>query len=144
MRDLNLTEVARIARLYIDGDAAEQLLLDKTGHTDYDFEKFYEIKCALMRAEKINPDLKLSAILWMPRVDQHGYAEPVVCASVLPCEGWQKQRCSQPLWDALNGSEGTRVERADSESVYFPVYNTDHEAVAALELLSMHAEANDI
>lgn len=55
MRALTIEEVARIARMYLDGDTVEKLLMDKTGPIDYDFERINAVKGALTRAERINP-----------------------------------------------------------------------------------------
>lgn len=144
MRELNIEEVARIARMYIDGDAVENLLLDKTGHTDYDFDVFNAVKGALTRAERINPELRICAVLWTRRAGNPDMAEPIVCASALPREGWRALKCSDALARALDGCEHTVFEVQDSVSHYFPVYNSDHEAVGALEFLITRAPVNDI
>lgn len=144
MRALTIEEVARIARMYLDGDTVEKLLLDKTGHTDYDFDRFNAVKGALTRAERINPELNAALVLWTPRAGKPGMAEPIVCSSALPCEGWRAIKCSEPLTRALGGCEHTLMERENSTSHYFPVYNSDREVVGALEFLLMRAQANDI
>lgn len=144
MRSLTITEAARIARMYLDGDRVETLLLDKTGHVDYDFESFNIIKASLMKAERINPDLKYSLILWTERAGKRNIVEPIVCASVLPVEGWRETEANKSLIRALSGEEDVHYLRDNSESTYFPVYNSDHEIVGAIEFLIMNDEANDI
>ncbi len=144
MRSLTLAEVARIARMYLDGDRVETLLLDKTGHVDYDFESFNIVKASLMKAERIHPELNYSLILWTKRAGKRNIVEPVVCASVLPVEGWRETKANDSLIRALSGEEDVCFVRDNSHSAYYPVYNSDHEIVGALEFLIMNDEANDI
>ena len=59
MRTLTVTQAARIARMYLDGDRVETLLLDKTSHEDYDFESFNIVKASLMKAERSIPILNI-------------------------------------------------------------------------------------
>ena len=144
MRSLTIMEVARIARMYLDGDRVETLLLDKTGHVDYDFESFNIVKASLMKAERIHPELKYSIILWTPRAGKRNVVEPIVCASVLPVEGWREINANESQIKALSGEENVPFTRDNSTSTYFPVYNSDHEIVGAMEFLIMNDEANDI
>ena len=67
-----------------------------------------------------------------------------MCASVLPVEGWRETNANESLIRAHSGEEAVHFSRDNSESTYFPVYNSDHEIVGALEFLIMNDEANDI
>ncbi len=144
MLELSIVEVARIARMYIDGDAVETLLLDKTGHVDYDFEQFTAVKATLTKAERINGELGLAAVIWARRAGEPGCAEPLVCASQLPVEGWLAVRINGPMQKAFQGAENAVLERDTSTSHYFPIYNSDHEIAGVLELLSSKNDRNDI
>lgn len=71
-------------------------------------------------------------------------SEPIVCSSALPCEGWRTLERSEPLKRALSGCERAIMQRDNSASHYFPVYNSDLEVVGALEFLLMNTQVNDI
>lgn len=144
MRELDIAEVARIARLYIDGDALETILLDKTGPIDYDFDGFTAVKATLTKAERINPDLNLAAVLWVKRADKLNCAEPLVCASQLPTEGWRAVEMNDAIQQAFCGAENTVLKRDGSVSHYFPVYDSDHDIAGVLEFLLSPSSRNDI
>lgn len=141
--ELNAESVGAIALLYIDGDALEDVLLDKHGHPDYDFANFNALKKALMKAERINPALDLTAVLWQLRPDNKAMALPLVCGNALPAEGWQGARPNAALAAAFEGRCGA-WDRGTCRSHYFPVKNSDAEIVGALELLEGDRQKGDI
>ena len=42
--ELDIDSVARIGLMYLDGDQFETVLLDRFDHTDYDFDRFINVK----------------------------------------------------------------------------------------------------
>ncbi len=143
--DLDFDSVARIGLLFLDGDSLEDVLLDKYGHPDYDFDKFNNCKITVMRIEKINPTLSLTAVLWQRRPDDPCFAVPVVAGNALPREGYGISPIPAPMERAFSGDFGPVLAReGDSVSRYYPVKNSDAEIVGVLELLSTHKERNDI
>lgn len=135
--DLDIDSVARIGLLYLDGDALEEVLLDRYGHPDYDFDKFNTCKIALMKLERINPQLGLTAVLWQLRPDDDSLAVPVVAGNALPLEGYRPAPVSPALRAALDGEFGSRTVRTETCcSHYYPVRNSDGEICGALELLA--------
>lgn len=143
--ELDAGSVARIGLMFLDGDSLEEILLDKYGHPDYDFDRFNACKIALLKIERINPALQVYAILWQRRPDNPMLAVPVVAGSALPVEGYQPARISPALQAALQGEFGTLTQRGEGCcSRYYPVYNSDGEPVGALELLLGARRKNDI
>lgn len=133
--ELDVESVGRIALLFIDGDRLENVLLDKVGHTDYDFDNFNTLKKSLIKVERINPSLDLTAVLWQLRPDNPDVALPVICGNALPMEGWQGTRPNAELKAAFEGGCCTVKQRAGCSSTYLPVKNSDAETVGVLELL---------
>ncbi len=135
--DLDIDSVARIGLLFLDGDALEEVLLDRYGHPDYDFDRFNSCKIALMKLERINPRLGLTAVLWQLRPDDDSLVVPVVAGNALPLEGYRPSPVSPALRAALEGEFGSSAARsATCCSHYYPVRNSDGEICGALELLA--------
>lgn len=144
-RELDADSIARIGLMFIDGDALENVLLDKVGHTDYNFDQFNLCKIPLMKVERINPDLDVTAVLWQYRVDNHDFALPVVCGKALPFEGWQGTPVLPEMRKAFGGEFGAvKTRSAVCNSHYYPVYNSDHEVTGVLELIVGTKVAVDI
>jgi hypothetical protein len=144
-RVLDIDNVARIGLMFIDGDKLEDVLLDKLGHTDYDFENFNILKKVLMKIEKINPDLDLTAVLWQNRPDNENLVVPVVAGNALPVEGWGRKNVN-PSMKAVFEAGTSQVLKHDGEiaSYYYAVKNSNAEIVGVLELLSGLRTPNDI
>ena len=144
-RLLDADNIARIGLMYVDGDSFEQVLLDKVGHTDYDFDAFNRCKQPLMKLERINPDLQITAVLWQPHVDNPDIVLPLVAGKALPFEGWQYAQVTGEMRRALAGEFGVTLARsAVCVSHYYPVRNSDAQIVGALELIIGEKEAVDV
>ena len=143
--ELDADSIAAIGLMFLDGDTLEALLIDRIGHTDYDFGAFNALKRPLMKVERINPALAVTAVLWQLRPDNANVALPVVCGKTLPFEGWRSAPVSDELRRALDGAFGVVQPRsAVCTSHYYPLRNSDDEVVGALELIIGEKEANDI
>lgn len=135
-QELDLDSVAKIGLIFLDGDALEDILLDRYGHPDYDFDNFNCCKIALMKIERINPTLGLTAVLWQARPDNPAIAVPVAAGNALPLEGYQPCPASPAFLAAINGEFGVARKRSEScSSHYYPVHNSDGEISGVLELL---------
>lgn len=142
---LDIDTIARIGLMYINGDKLEDVLLDKYGHTDYDFDNFNDLKKSIMKLERIDPDLGLTAILWQLRIDNENLVTPVVAGNALPVEGWQRQPVNPEMKKVFEtGSNQIKERNENLYSYYYPVKNSDAEIVGVLELLYGSREANDI
>ncbi len=134
--ELDIDSVARIGLMFLDGDALENILLDRYGHPDYDFDHFNSCKITLLKLERMNPTLGLTAVLWQLRPDNEEMAVPVAAGTALPLEGYRPCPVSPALGQALAGEFGVTTRRSEScSSHYYPVRNSDGEIVGALELL---------
>ena len=142
--ELDAESVGKIALLFIEGDRLENVLLDKLGHTDYDFDNFNALKKALMKAERINPFLDLTAMLWQLRPDNPDVALPLVCGNALPIEGWQATCPNEALRAAFDHGIYGIKNRGKCCSHYFPVKNSDGQIVGVLELLQGKRQKGDI
>jgi hypothetical protein len=143
--ELDIDSVARIGLLYLDGDKLEKVLLDKYGPTDYDFDLFNDLKKSVMKMEKINPVLNLSAVLWIlhPNNEELGY--PMVAGNALPFEGWMINKANKALKDMFTSGNKQVLKRSEvCSSHYFPIKNSDAEIVGALEFIYGNREKVDI
>ncbi len=143
----NLTPetIARIGLLFIDGDDLEHVLLDRQGHTDYDFARFDRLKRVLLKLERVAPSLDISCILWQAYPTNPQVGAPLVAGSSLPVEGCKRQYLNPALRKTLE--EGVSCEnrrKSGAVSLYFPVRNSNGEVVGALELLSGITEKIDV
>lgn len=142
---LDIENVARIGLMYLDGDKLEEILLDRYGDTDYDFDNFNEVKKSIMKLERINPDLKLSAFLWRLHPNNSNMAIPVVAGNALPMEGWGRTLANEVIKAVFETGEKKVMKRTETlTSYYYPVRNSDDEIVGVLELLHGDRERNDI
>ena len=142
--ELDAESVGRIALLFIEGDRLENVLLDKLGHTDYDFDNFNVLKKALMKVERINPSLDLTAMLWQLRPDNPDVAMSLVCGNAFPIEGWQATCPNEALRAAFDDSICSMKNRGECCSHYFTVKNSNAEIVGVLELLQGKRQKGDI
>ena len=144
-RVLDIDNVARIGLMYIDGDRLENILIEKLGHTDYDFVNFNVVKKAVMKLEKINPELALIAEVWQQRADNEDVVVPVVAGRALPIEGSRRRWINQEMKSVFeSGSSQIFKRENDVVSYYYPIKNSDADIVGVLELISGVKEANDI
>jgi hypothetical protein len=135
-KDLDIDSVARIGLLFLDGDSLEEVLLDRYGHPDYDFDKFNNCKRIIMKIERMNPTLGLTAILWQKRPDNDRIVVPVVTGNALPLTGFRSTESSPAMEAAFTGRIASAKRQEGGTSYYYPVKNSDAEIVGILELLS--------
>lgn len=143
--ELDLESVARIGLMYLDGDQFEEVLLDRHGDTDYDFERFASVKNALTRLENINPGLGICAVLWQLHPKNARLAVPLVAGRSLPPEGWRRTPVHAEMafvWES--GKPQVKKRENGLTSHYYPVRNSDDEVVGVLELLQGMKEIEDL
>ena len=133
---LDITGVAEIGLLFLNGDLMETVLIDKVGQMDYVFDEFNELKRVVMKIERLNPELKLTCILWKPTYENDEIAEPLVCGNQHPTEGWGYSPMNDAMKQAYKGENSVFARANGPVSNYFPIYNSDHEIVGFMELLS--------
>ena len=146
---LDVDNVARIGLMYIDGDKLETVLLNKTSaSTDditYDHAQFNELKMALLKLEKINPDLNLSALLWQQRPGNPDVVMPIVVGSALPCEGPDFPFASDDMKAVFRTGESHSVTKnCGCMAHYYAVRNSDELIAGVLELFQSAVAKNDI
>lgn len=143
--DLDVDSVARIGLMYVDGDQFEEVLLDKHGHTDYDFARFILVKHSLTHMEQINPALRLDAILWQRHPANEHIVRPLVAGRSLPLEGWMVSKINSEMNETYTtGVQQVKQRSPKRISHYYPVRNSDDEIVGVLELLQGMDEIEDM
>ena len=144
MEELSIGTILRIGLNFLDGDDLEYVLLDRKGHTDYDFARFYRLKRTLTKIEEISQTLDVSAILWQAYPTNPDVGAPLVAGNSLPCEGCKRRYLNPSLRKALRG-EQSQLDRGEGVvSYYAPVLNSDGDIVGALELLVGKTEKVDV
>ena len=133
---LDITGVGEIGLIFLNGDLMETVLIDKVGQMDYIFDEFNELKRTIMKIERLNPELKLTCILWKPTYENDEVAEPLVCGNQHPTEGWGYTPMNNAMKNAFKGNYSIFVRTNGPTSNYFPIYNSSHEIVGFMELLS--------
>jgi hypothetical protein len=142
---LDLDGVAEVGNIFLNGDFLEEVSIDPSNHqVDYDFAKFNELKKTVMKLERLNPALDLTCILWKTRADNADIAEPLICGKALPNEGWANAVVNAEMRSALNGTPAVHTRANGSVSNYYPVYNSDHEIIGFMELLTRVKNRQDI
>ncbi|MGI5854956.1 MAG: hypothetical protein ACOX64_00700 [Candidatus Merdivicinus sp.] len=145
MENLSIETILRIGLNFLDGDDLEYVLLDRSGHTDYDFARFYRLKRILTKIEEISQELDISAILWQAYPTNPQVGAPLVAGNSLPCEGCKRRYLNDRLRKTLSQGETSRLDREDGVfSCYAPVRNSDGDIVGALELLVGKTEKVDV
>lgn len=135
----NLMDIAYIAALYIEGDDLEEVMephrrvYPNGDEIDFDEERFNRLKIALLRAERISPERQVLAVLWVRRPDDESKCEVMVAGRGLPPEGPGILQVWPEIARAFGGMP-TRKLRTAGETVYYPIRNSNHELVGALEL----------
>lgn len=143
--ELDIDSVVRIGLMYLDGDRFEEVLLDRHGHTDYDFARFTDVKNDLTRLENINPKLNLCAVLWQLHPANRQVAIPVVAGKSLPLEEWTRTAASPEMLSVMeSGRPQVKKRNASRISRYYPVRNSDDEIVGILELLQGMEQIEDL
>lgn len=147
--ELDVDCVARIGLLYIDGDKLEDVLIDKvstsTDDITYNHEYFNELKISLLKLEKINPELNLTAVLWQSRPNNINYGMPVVAGNALPFEGPDFPAINEEIKCVLRTGVSQKLKRPDgAASHYYPVKNSNSVIVGVLELISNYKNKFEI
>lgn len=144
-RQLDAMTISDIALLFIEGDFLENVLLDKCGHTDYDFEKFTALKRVLTSVENIEPCLDISAVLWQPHVINKYVGAPLVAGNSLPHEGCKRRRLSKEIQETMEQDKCLTKHWEDGTvSLYRAVKNSSDEIVGVLELIEGLTEKIDV
>jgi hypothetical protein len=148
-RFLDIDNVARIGLMYIDGDKLEDVLVDKLtldyDNVNYDHICFNDLKIAVLKLERINPDLSLTAILWQLRPDNRELVVPVLAGSALPEEGWEITEINSEMKKVFEtGMSQTRKRAGTCSSFYYPVRSSNADIVGVLELLHGRKHRKDI
>jgi len=142
---LDIDSIARIGLMYIDGDMFEEVLLDKAGPTDYNFDKFNCLKISLLKLEKISPKLDIAAILWRSYPTNKNSVTPLIVGSALPFEGTKRTNPNRELRLTFEtGVCQVKEWREDCHSYYYPLNNSDEEIVGVLELLCGRGYKQDV
>ena len=135
LKDLDIDSIAELGLMFLNGDEFENVLLDKYGHVDYDFDKFNHCKKVLMKLERVNKAAKIKAYLWQRRPDNPGMRVPLVAGSILPSEGTGMFPIDGATDRAFAGESGTTADKTNGlKAWYYPVKNSDGEIVGILEL----------
>jgi hypothetical protein len=104
--------------------------------TDYNIPLFNILKKALMKIERLNPDLDISGTLWQWYPTNKRMASPAVAGKALPKEGWSISPCNPSLYKALTEDANTSYTLENGRGVYyFPVKTSAGDMVGALELV---------
>ena len=142
---MEIYEIARIGRLFLDGDAFEHVLIDKVGPTDYDFERFNSVRATLLKIERIAPKQRVYAIMWAKYAEGGVVVIPLVAGSSLPVEGCKRQPGNPELLRAFEGEENCiRRRETGVVSHYYPVWNSNGDRVGVLEIAIGMTEPKDV
>ena len=132
---LEISEISRIALLFLNGDDFENVLLDQIGPTDYDFNKFNGLKKVLLAVPMIDPSWTVDAILWQPYACNRRVGMPLVVGTSLPQQGCKRCYLNQEIFSVLQGGAPCRKDwREGLWSHYEALRNSDDEIVGVLEL----------
>ncbi len=139
MRVLDIDNVARIGLMYIDGDKFENVMTDKFS-LDYDdvnyiHDDFNELKIALLKLERINPDLDISTVLWQLRPDNSNLAVPVIAGG----QGRRPAHLITPVNPEMKhvfttGESAKRVTDEGFISHYYALRDSENRIVGVLEI----------
>ena len=142
---MDIHEIARIGRLFLDGDDFENALIDKIGATDYNFDCFNRVKATLLKIERIAPELQLYAIMWARYAEGGVVVIPLIAGSSLPTEGCKRMPGNPELLRAFEGEDETIRRRENGvASYYYPVENSSGDKVGVLELVTGMTEPKDV
>ena len=146
---LDIDNVARIGLMFLDGDKLENVLVDRYNYdiTDisYHHNAFNDLKISLLNLELINPDLKLTAMLWQLRPDNRTLAEPIIAGSAYTEEGWRITDANSEIRSAFEkGIPFVKKRCSGATSHYYPVTNSNNTVIGILELLFGQKQRNDI
>ncbi len=140
-----IDKLARIAQMFLNGDAFERVLIDQETHTNYRFDEFNELKSCLMKLERLEEDLDVCAVLWRLYPQNSYVAEPLIAASGLPKTGWRRTFAPEAMRRTyLHGEPGRVQHEGSCESRYYPLRNSDDDIVGVLEFLLGQGYRKDV
>jgi hypothetical protein len=142
---LPIEEISRITLLYLNGDDFESVLLEKIGHTDYDFAKFNRLKKVLLAVPLIDPSQVVDAILWQSCCENRRVGSALVAGTSLPHEGCKRVYLNPQIMSVLNGGRPCQKDWGnDQVSYYAPLRNSNDEIVGVLELQTLVRDKKDV
>ena len=155
MRALDIENIGRIGLMFIDGDLLRDVMADPftcdEDDTNYNIPAFNELKVALLKIERINPDLYISGVLWQCYPANKRMVAPAVVGKSLPrggwgpSPGWLINDAPAPLMEAITQKKCVTVTEKDGKTTcYFPVKTAAGDVVGALELGEKDRPANII
>lgn len=148
-RILDIDNIARIGLMFLDGDKVGNVMLDRFSldydDVTYDHEDFRDLKTAMTKMERINPDLDITTVLWQLRPDNNKLAVPLICGNAFPEEGWEITPVNPEIDSVFVTGQSSIKRRTDTcSSHYYPVRNSENSIVGAIELLVGRGFRRDI
>jgi len=142
---MDMQDIARIGLLFLDGDDVANALIDKVGHTDYDFNCFNRVKATLMKIEKIDPASGVHAIVWVRYATDGPVVIPLIAGSSLPVEGCKRMLANPELRAAFDQNiYKVKPRETGIISHYFPFDDSLGDQAGVLELVIGMAEQKDV
>lgn len=138
-RLLDIENIGRIGQMLISGDLLTRVLVDDytwdEDDTRYRFSEFNTLKWALMKTERLNPDICLSGALWLWYRANRRMVVPVIVDQMRPRPGHVILPGNPALMETLlKGVNTTRTHEDGAQAHYFPIRNSLDAIVGALEL----------
>ena len=142
MRVLDIENIGRIGLMFIQGDLLRDVLVDPLtcdeDDTNYDIPVFNELKKALFKTERLNPDIYLCGVLWRIYPANKRMVTPAVVGRSLPRTGapaWLINDCPPAMAEAMWQDKNVCITRDDGMATwYLPVKTSAGDVVGALEL----------
>ena len=143
MRVLDIENIGRIGQMFIDGDLLKIVMADPLtcdeDDTNYNIPAFNELKIALTKIERLNPDIYLAGILWQWYPANKRMVTPAVVGRHLPGDfvtvGWLINDCPPVMLEALQQAKTTVVTRDNGyRTFYFPIKTSAGDVAGVLEL----------
>ena len=143
MRVLDIENIGRIGQMFIDGDLLKIVVADPLTYneddTNYNIPVFNTLKKALMKTERINPDIYLAGILWQCYPANKRMVAPAVVGKHLPGDWssvpWMINDCPEAMTEAMCKDKITTIKREDGrKTCYVPIKASTGDVVGALEL----------
>lgn len=138
-RVLDIENIGRIGLMFLDGDLLDKLLIDPftcdEDDTDYDIPAFNALKRALMKIERMNPDMHIAGDIWISYRANKRMGVPVIAGKQHTDAGWIIAPLNEYLQKTLNEGINTRRIAPDGNEIwYFPITDTCGRVAGALEL----------
>jgi len=139
---LDIKNIGRIGQMFLSGDLLEDVLKNpltcEEDDFNYNIPAFNELKIALSKIERLNPDLDVSGILWQWYPANKRMVAPAVCGKKLPdvpAPSWMIMDCPAPMRKAMEQDKYVRDDKDGGSTVwYFPIKTSAGDVVGALSL----------